>query len=180
MLSNKRANEQVKRQSIELYELECKFKQLKAKYEKKKEALTISIKNFMFINTEGITDEFEFEVQAKDDTSRGVLTVKKITPTVIVWDADKLEKQLGKERSQSIIEKRYTIEDYDGLVEYLKECGVSPKKFKSFLSVERTVNQQALKQADDLGEITDKDISDCYKTQIKSSYLKISVLEDNN
>ena len=180
MLSNKRENEQVKRQSIELYELECKFKQLKAKYEKKKEALTISIKNFMFTSTEGVADEFEFEVQAKDTSGKGVLTVKKITPTTIVWDAEKLEKQLGKERSQSIIEKRYAIEDYDGLVEYLKECGVSPKKFKSFLSIERTVNQQALKQADDLGEITDKDISGCYKTQVKSSYLKISVLEDNN
>lgn len=180
MLSNKRENEQVKHQSIELYELECKFKQLKAKYEKKKEALTTSIKNFMFTSTEGITDEFEFEVQAKDTSGKGVLTVKKITPTTIVWDAEKLEKQLGKERSQSVIEKRYTIEDYDGLVEYLKECGVSPKKFKSFLSIERTVNQQALKQADDLGEITDKDISGCYKTQVKSSYLKISVLEDNN
>ena len=180
MLSNKRANEQVKRQSIELYELECKFKQLKAKYEKKKEALTTSIKNFMFTNTEGVTDEFEFEVRAKDDSSKGVLTVKKITPTTIVWDADKLEKQLGKERSRSIVEKKYIIEDFDGLVKYLKECGVNPKKFKEYLTIEKTVNQQALKQADDLGEITGKDISGCYRAQAKSSYLKISVLEDNN
>lgn len=177
MLSDKRENDTVKLQSIELYELEQKFKQLKAKYERKKEALVTQIKNFMFTNTEGIEEEFQFMVQSKNtsEPKTGILSVKKVSPTTIVWDAAKLEKRLGKEKSSKVIEKTYTIDDMEGLIRYLKECGVSPKKFKSFLSVEKNVNQQALKQMDELGEITEQDIKGCYTVQSKSSYLRISM-----
>lgn len=168
-LPEKQQNE-VKQQAIELFELEKKFKAISKTYQEKKSKLSLAIKNFMYC-TKGANEEFSFE---QGDI---LMRVKKITPTTIVWDPDKLEERLDKEVREQVIEKRYTVEDMPGLIKYLKSCGVDPKVFKSFIAVEKKVCTEALEQLEALGEITREDVAGCYRVEVKTSYLRIGSTE---
>ena len=163
-------NNEVKQQVLELVELERKYKELHTKYLRKKEKLTVAIKNFMFCN-KGADKSFQFQ------NEEFVLSVKKITPTSIVWDVDKLEREIDKEVAQEVIMKTYTIDDIDGLITYLRSCNVNPKKFKSFISIEKKVDEAKLEQLEALGTITLDDVKGCYTTKEKSSYLQVRRME---
>lgn len=180
-LSNKQQNEKVKQQTIELYELEQKFKNIKSQYEAKKEGLARDISNFLFCN-KGFDNGFSFLAQTGNTFSRDnkQLKLSKITPTKIVWDAKRLEDNLSEEQAAKVIQKQYEINDVNGLIRYLKSCGVNPKVFKSFVSVSRTVNKEALEQLDKLGELKPDDIKGCYELNKSSSYLKVSIMEDES
>ena len=175
VLPDKKDNLEIKRQVVELFELENRFKDIKKQYEDRKERLTVAIKNYMYCN-KGIDNGFQF--YAKSKTQDKMFNVKKIEPSTIVWDADKLEKMLSKEDARQVIEKTYTITDIDGLIAYLKSCGVNSKRFKSFIDVSKKVNNDTLEQLDAVGKLDRDDLSGCYTVSKKSSYLRISMTED--
>lgn len=164
----------IRQKVVELYELERKYKELSKKYKEKKDKLSVAVQNYMFCN-KGCAEGFRFDVGQQQ-----MLGVKKITPTSIIWDAEQLERSLDKEVAKEVIQKTYTITDIEGLVEYLKTCGVSPKKFKSFLYIEKRVDETKLEQLNALGEITPKQLEGCYTTSTKSSYLRISLTEEES
>lgn len=176
VLPDKKDNLEIKRQVVELFNLESQFKDIKKQYEDRKERLTVTIKNYMYCN-KGIGNDFQFHAKSKSQGNK-IFDVKKIEPSTIVWDVDKLEKMLDKEDVRHVIDKTYTINDIDGLVAYLKSCGVSPKRFKSFIDVSKKVNNDALEQLDAVGKLDRDDLSECYTVNKKSSYLRISMTED--
>lgn len=61
-----------------------------------------------------------------------------------------------------------------GLIEYLKSCGVNPKKFKSFLNVTKTVNQKEIDQLFLTGKLSEKDVDGCYTTEKKNPYYTVT------
>ena len=166
----------IRQQVVELYKLEQKYKEISKSYKEKKEKLTTAVKNYMFCNKD-CNDDFQFDVGSNSDKQR-MLGVKRITPTSIIWDADKLEQNLEKEVAKKVIQKTYTITDMEGLVKYLKSCGVNPKKFKSFLLIEKRVDETALEQLNALGEVASEELEGCYTTSTKCSYLRISLTEE--
>ena len=177
LTNDRKQNEEAMRQVIELYKLEKKYKEIKKSYEQKKTKLTTAIKNFMYIH-KGIHDGFEFNAKRNEEQDC-IFSVKKIEPASIVWDADKLEMKLTKAQRQEVINKTYFIEDIDGLVKYLKSCGVNPKRFKHYLRIEKSVDVGALEQLDAVGAIDREELEDCYTTVTKSSYLRVNMtMED--
>lgn len=166
-----------KEEIIRLYELKGKFSAMKKAFEEESKTLETSIKNFMYTN--GNVDSLTLRYQEKDEVSvPTVLKVLKVSPVKIKWLPDKLEKALGKERCSELIEKTYIVEDMEGLIKYLKSCGVNPKKFKSFIRVDKKVNPDVLKQMDELGEISSDEVKGCYETTHVSSYLKIMLKQE--
>lgn len=101
-----------------------------------------------------------------------ILKVKKVQRKTIVWNVTKLFKKLSKKKKvrDQVIEKKYFIMDFEGLVEYLKECNVDPKIFKSFLEVDMLVNENVLNNLHDLGEVSKSDISGCYEVKKSNPY----------
>lgn len=175
VLQDRKKDVELKQQVIELYQVESKFKRLKKEYEDKKSKLVVAIKNQMFCN-KGHWDSFQFGVSKGGQ--KVVMDVKKVVPTSIAWDADKLEETLDKQIAKQVINKTYEITDFIGLVEYLKTCGVSPKKFKEYITVHKTVDEQAINQLDAVGEIDHDLIKGCYTVETKKDYLRINMLED--
>lgn len=155
----------------ELFTLNEKFKHIKKQYEDKKKKLEVSIKNFMYSN--GGLDTLSFKTNESEK-----MVVKKVSPRKIIWDPDKLEEKLDKELCNELIEKIYVVNDMQGLIKYLKSCGVNPKKFKSFLNIEKKVKTDVLQQMDDLGEISLEDVKGCYVVKESESYLKITIQEE--
>ena len=90
-----------------------------------------------------------------------------------------MEKALGKVKSKKVINKTYLINDFNGLVTYLKECGVDPKVFKTFITVQKEVKKKSLEQMYELGEVTLEDIKGCYDVETINSYIDIKVVQDS-
>lgn len=106
--------------------------------------------------------------------------VSKVERKKINFDADKIEKVLkdkglNKAEINSAIEKKAFIRDYAGLIKYLKACGASPEKFKSFLDVEKKVIPEALDNLEALGKIDINDIQGCYSVEAGSPYYRVSL-----
>ena len=102
-------------------------------------------------------------------------TVSRIQRTSVDFDPERLEKSLGKEISKSVINKSYEITDIDGLIGYLKECGVDPKVFKSFLNVYKSVNYDELDRLEELGKISKEHVEGCYTVKRQKPYFTVSV-----
>ena len=176
-LKNDVNTRKTKDEIIRLFEIREKFSVMKKTFEEESKALETSIKNFMYAN--GNVDNITLRYQEKDEVNGPtVLKVLKVSPVKIKWLPEKLEKALGKERCSGLIEKTYIIEDMDGLIKYLKSCGVNPKKFKSFLRIDKKVNPDVLKQMDELGEISSDEVKGCYEATNVSSYLKIMLKQE--
>lgn len=172
LLTDKNENKKIKEAAWELFELNKKFKNIQEQYEAKKEKLTLEINNFMFINN---VDAFSF---LSDKFSKAIkFEVKKIKQRKIKFNIEAIEKKLDKELVSELIDKTYTINDMEGLIKYLKECGVNPKKFKSFISVDKKVNQKRLEQLGELGDININDLKGCYTVVENKGYIKITEKE---
>lgn len=104
----------------------------------------------------------------------GVYTITNVQPTSITWFADKLKEKLDKIIYKRIINRRYEIADYDGLVKYLKSCGVDPKVFKSYINVVDTVDTKKIDNMSKLGYIPAERIAGCYLVEMKNPYYKVS------
>lgn len=157
---------------LELYKLENKFKIAKESYEKKKKELSVSVKNYMFVK-----NYQSLEFKSKEF---GKVHVSKVVRKTIIWNVEKLKEKLDKEILDEIIEKKYIVNNMPGLIELLKEAGVSPRQFKKFITVEEKVNQQKMNELSEIGEIDGEDVDGCYELKEADGYLRISVKELEN
>lgn len=177
VLKNKQQNEEVKLAVIELFERKEAFKQAEEEFKKRKEELELKIRNFMFIN--GV-ETFNFLAQTGNRFSKNnsPLKVMNVKQRKINWDIPKIEERFDKELLNVFIKKEYRVNDWEGLVKYLKQCGVSPKKFLSFIDVTKTVDKSKLDELGELGEIKLSDLKGCYTVTENVGYIKITETEE--
>lgn len=118
-----------------------------------------------------IVDIDKFE----DDSSINELKIKIIKQqnVSIDFDCDKLENVLGKDLRKKIILKKYVINDIIGLTSYLKSCGVNPSKFKSFLSIEKSIDKNAIDYFEARGMLDAEEIKGCYTVSKGEPYFKV-------
>lgn len=144
------------------------FRADKELYEAKKQTLQSEIKKYTDKNN---WDKINIDIGNFNYQATPVIN-KKIT-----WDLDKLSKKLDKELLNEITDKEYSINDFNGLVKYLKSCGVDPKKFKKFIDVKKSVNNKKVDELSQMGEISIDDLTGCYELQANFSYVKITKQE---
>ncbi len=172
-VTTKQQNEEIKRAVVELREYRLKFKDIESQYKKKNEELQKKIREFMKLN------EFtEFKFLSKSKMGDIPLRVLNVVPKSVTFDVKKLKEKLDREIFNEVVNKEYVINDFQGLVKYLKKCGVDPKKFKTFIDVTETVNTKRLDELGSLGEISEEDIDGCYEVTEKNGFVKITELEE--
>lgn len=101
------------------------------------------------------------------------ISISKVQKVNIQWNIDKLIKSIGKQACKTVILKKYEIMDLLGLVTYLKECGVDPKIFKSFLMIEETVDVKELERLEELGKISKEQLKGCYSVKCQKPYYQV-------
>ena len=159
-----------------LYELGQEKKRFDEYYNqvRKKEQLMVS--NFMFSNLP--KDENSFEITLDEGisfyTNPTKVIVTRIRTKKVFWLVEKLKEKLDKKTYNEIIDKTYTINDMEGLIKYLKSCGVDAKKFKKFIEVNEEVDETKLNNLYDRGEIKKKQIEDCYEVKLGEPYIRIT------
>lgn len=159
-----------------LYELGQEKKKFDDYYNqvRKKEQLMVS--NFMFSNLQ--KDENSFEITLDEGisfyTNPTKVIVTRIRTKKVLWFVEKLKEKLDKKTYNKIVDKTYTINDIEGLIKYLKSCGVDAKKFKKFIEVNEEVDGTELNNLYDRGEIKKKQIEDCYEVKLGEPYIRIT------
>ena len=169
----RQAKDSVKHQQLawNFFHKQQKLKELQKKFDDVKTSFENEMEDFFRKN-----NVKRFSFGCGDDVLDGDnLEVKMIERTSIVWDAEKLEKRLPKSIAKKVIKKQYQIVDMQGLVAYLKSCNVDPVIFKKYIQVEKAVDQKAVDQLGNLGQISVRNISGCYIVKCQKPYFTLSV-----
>lgn len=160
-------NEQlIKELVVDYYKKQGKFNIIKNKFE--------SMKKMFYSEMDKYFKDKDEDTLYIDLCDNELIKVKKIQSVNIKFDADVLEKKLPKEFRNVIVNKHYEINNMEGLIKYLKECGVNPKIFKQFLTVTKSVDTKMLEQYEAIGKISNEQIKDCYSVSVKEPYYKVS------
>ena len=155
--------------AFEMYRKIKEFQSAKDSFEKNKKRVNdlfeeyfqaCGTKKMVFINPDD------------DSLQGGSVTVVRVQNVKFIWDVAKLRKKLGRKLFGQVTQKQYQIIDMQGLVEYLKSCGVDPVKFKSFLNVTTIVDESEIDRLSEVGEVTKSDIEGCYRLDKAKPYFK--------
>ena len=165
-----------------LYLAQQEKKSFESYYEalRKKEQLIIS--NYMFANLKKGEESFQIRLDEGREfyTNPKTLNITRVRRKKIVWDFDKIRSRVSKSVAKKIINKRYAVNDMEGLICYLKKCGVNPKKFKSFIDVEEEMNKEQLEQCYEMGELKHSDIKGCYKLELGEPFIQLREVKGND
>jgi hypothetical protein len=94
------------------------------------------------------------------------------------FNVDMIQQIVDKEVFNEICDKKYELIDYEGLAEYVKSLGGSPKEFKSFVKCTKTINNNKLNQLSELGDISLDDLEGCYTVSENEGYIRITESEE--
>lgn len=143
-----------------------KYVKARQVFESEKLAFTKAAEIFFYLK--GGENNHTFQI-SDDET----VTVLKVQKTKISWNISKLRSIIGNKLSRQVINKQYTIVNMPGLIAYLKECGVDPNKFKSFITVDESVNVKELEQLEQLGKIDGAQLKGCYQVKLLDPYYSV-------
>ena len=158
-----------------LYEAKCEYDKVKKYYDETKKKESVAISNFMFSNMPG---ENGFDITLLEGCTYydnpKKLHVTRARRKKVVWNVEILKERMAKDKRKAVIKKEYAIADMDGLITYLKSCGVDPKKFKTYLSISESVDEKELNNLFNVGVITKSDIKGCYDVDMSEPYIVIT------
>ena len=170
---------QIKDSVRKLYDAQQEKKQFDKYYDEVRKKEQLSISNFMFTNLPKDQNSFEIELDEGVGyyTNHMKLNVTRIRTKRVTWLLDKLKQKLGKDTYKDVVDKTYTINDIQGLIKYLKSCGVDAKKFKKFIDVDETLNETKLNTYCETGALKKSDIEGCYNVKMGEPYIRLTELK---
>lgn len=170
---------QIKDSVRKLYDAQQEKKQFDKYYDEVRKKEQLSISNFMFTNLPKGKNSFEIELDEGVGyyTNHMKLNVTRIRTKRVTWLLDKLKQKLGKDIYKDVVDKTYTINDIQGLIKYLKSCGVDAKKFKKFIDVDETLNETKLNTYYETGALKKSDIEGCYDVKMGEPYIRLTELK---
>lgn len=162
-----------------LYDAQQEKKRFDKYYDEVRKKEQLSISNFMFTNLPKDQNSFEIELDegAEYYTNHVKLNVTRVRTKKVTWILDKLKQKVGKDIYSEVVNKTYTVNDMQGLIRYLKTCGVDPKKFKRFIDVTEELDETKLDTYYETGALKTKDIEGCYTVKMGEPYIRITELK---
>lgn len=162
-----------------LYDAQQEKKQFDKYYEEVRKKEQLAISNFMFTSLPKGQNSFEIELDEGVGyyTNHVKLNVTRVRTKKVTWLLDKLKQKVGKDIYSEVVNKTYTVNDMQGLIRYLKTCGVEPKKFKRFIDVTEELDETKLDTYYETGALKTKDIEGCYTVKMGEPYIRITELK---
>ena len=167
---------QIKDSVRKLYDVQKEKKKFDKYYEEVRKKEQVAISNFMFTNLPKGQNSFQIELDEGVNyyTDHVKVNVTKVRTKKVTWLLDKLKKKVSKELYNSVVDKTYIVNDMSGLIKYLKDCGVDPKKFKKFIDVEEKINETKLENCYEIGTIKASDVEGCYTLSMGEPYIRLT------
>lgn len=179
MKDSQRTMLQIKDSVRKLYDAQQEKKQFDKYYEEVRKKEQLAISNFMFTSLPKEQNSFEIELDegAGYYTNHVKLNVTRVRTKKVTWLLDKLKQRVGKDIYSEVVNKTYTVNDMQGLIRYLKKCGVDPKKFKRFIDVTEELDETKLDMYYETGVLKKEDIKGCYDVKMGEPYIRITELK---
>ena len=126
------------------------------------EGVKYDFKNIMEQHFDRFAEDNKITIYTGDKYS-GVknLIVTKINPSKVIWNIKKLKSILDKKQRKVVIKKSYSVNNWNGLFELLKNSGVDFKEFMKYVSYEEYVVESALDKLIDLGLVDEGEVKEC-------------------
>ena len=162
-----------------LYDVQQEKKQFDKYYDEVRKKEQVAISNFIFTQLPKGQDSFEIELDegSRYYTNHIGLRVTRVRTKKVLWDLGKLKKKLEKDVYKDVVDKTYIVNDMQGLISYLKSCGVDPKKFKKFIDVSEELNEERLDRCCEVGVIRRRDVAGCYDIKMGEPYIRLTELK---
>lgn len=162
-----------------LYNAQQEKKRFDKYYEETRKKEQLCISNYMFSFLPKGTETFDIQLDEGMEFYDNPVSLKvtKVRSKKIVWFIDRLKETLTKEQYKKVTTKTYTVNDMHGLINYLKQCGVDAKKFKKFIDVSETLDEQILTNMYDTNQITREQIKGCYELKLGEPYIRLTEIK---
>lgn len=160
--------------ALEFFRKNREFKEMQGQMNELKKNFYSSINEFFDENN--IDSEISFSYN--EIANKQVLRIKKVQKVSVNFDAESVEKALGKEYRKQIIIKKYEVNDMAGLTTYLKECGVNPNVFKNFIDVKKSVDVPVLENLVATGKVSEESLDGCYMTEKQNPYYTVTAKKE--
>lgn len=168
---SKLSSDECKKAILSYFQTQKKFKRMQTRFGEIKADFYNDMEDFF--NCNNIDGKLTIELDEEfADVEKIVVT--RIQNSKVEFNPDKLEKVLGKELSQNVIQKQYEIVNIEGLISCLRDCGVSSKMFRNFISIRKFVNVKELEKLEELGQISAEQIKGCYSIKSQSPYFTVN------
>lgn len=148
-------------------EQECKLKKLLCKLMEAEEQKSQS--SAAYEELRGITLKAFKSLKIKDysfisneATKKEKITFFRVKKTLVYYDIAKLKEVLGKKKANKILEKSYSISNYELFKKVMQDYGVPPSELKACIDIKESVDTSKLQRAFELDEIDLKEIKECY------------------
>ena len=107
--------------------------------------------------------------------------VKKVEPTSVKINATKfIQKCTDKVLKKKCLLCGYKVEDIMGLLKFLQSKGITYKDVRSYIKRVYTVDEAALNQAVELGEIDPQLVKDCADVNFRKPWYKFTPIRQKN
>lgn len=170
---------QIEQSVRRLYEAQQEKKKFDEYYNEVRKKEQLAVTNFMFTNLPKGEETFDIELKdgANYYTNHVKLKVTKVRRKKLIWKFEKLKQNISKQLYKEVVNKTYKVNDMDGLIKYLKQCGVDAKKFKKFIDVEESMDEAELDRMYETGKISKEDkaqLGKCCDFEISKPCIKIT------
>lgn len=155
--------------AFSFYQKILEFQKAKSDFEKTKKKVNALFEEYFQACG---TKKMVFDNPEDDSLQGGMVTVTRVQKTKINWDVKKLKSRLSKNIFGQVVQKSYEIMDMQGLIKYLRTCGVDPKIFRQYINVSSVVDESEIDRLSEVGEISKADIEGCYEIVKSSPYFK--------
>lgn len=124
------------------------------------------------------------EIRLKtNDTYAGTIgiKVKKVEPTQVKVNPNLFNSKCGdKELKKKIVHNGYQVTDTMGLLQFLKEQGIKYNDVKQFFKRVPTIDNDALNNAVELGELDPEIVKECSEVNYKKPYYRFTPIRQKN
>lgn len=110
-----------------------------------------------------------FEKSGNTSISSDECTVYVAERTKIDYDIEAILHTLPKSKTDLFISRTYTVKDWDRFVDLCKRYGIPASIIKPYISVEKQIEQDKLKQLYEKGIITIGNLKGCYNATVSRS-----------
>lgn len=150
-----------------------KIREEKKKLQEEEQEIIKQISNYSFCS-----GEKRMDILLDDDEELCInpiyVRVNVSKRKTVDFDLGKLKKKFSKEIYNAVVKKTYQVVDMEGLVQYLKSCGVNPKKFKEHIQRTEVLDKEKMYKLYDLGDISLDDLKGCYSIKESNPYITIT------
>lgn len=111
----------------------------------------------------------EIDADDNDDQADVKFIVTRCERLTVDYIPEKLREAVGEDLYSEVIQKLYSINDFEGLAKVLKNLGVKPKEIKKYISSSEVVLKDKIKQLFEVGEITADMLEGTYNAKVSKS-----------